>query len=147
VFLARDTRESSPRLIAAMKRAFDIFGVHWEDFDLLTTPQLHWIVARTYETNIRKSVKDYVNHYGTSFDKFFNLVKDQDKANYKDSLILDCANGVGALAFAEIAEGMRAHLDVTLINKSTDQPTLLNEKCGAEYVHKSGENPEELAKV
>jgi len=38
VFLARDTRESSPKLIAAMKRAFDIFLVKYVDFDQMTTP-------------------------------------------------------------------------------------------------------------
>ena len=38
VFLARDTRESSPVLIAAVKEGLTCLNVSYTDFDLMTTP-------------------------------------------------------------------------------------------------------------
>jgi len=51
---------------------------------------------------------------------------------------------------ARIVARIGAHLNVTLINKTPEHTTLLNEKCGADYVYKSGQNPEmetELAEM
>ena len=45
VFVARDTRPSGMRLLKALKDGLSIFNTDVVDFGLLTTPQLHYIVA------------------------------------------------------------------------------------------------------
>lgn len=49
-------------------------------------------------------------------------------------MLLDCANGIGTKWIKEILKNDKL-LEVDLINTSND-PNLLNEGCGAEYVHK-----------
>jgi len=50
-------------------------------------------------------------------------------------LFLDCANGVGGVAikhFKDITENSSLKIEIC----NDDKPELLNEECGAEYVHK-----------
>jgi phosphoacetylglucosamine mutase len=59
---------------------------------------------------------------------------------------LDCANGVGSMQFkvtlSRLSElfGGSTPLKVTIINDD-ERPDLLNEECGAEYVHKDQRFP------
>ena len=64
VYIAMDTRGSSPELVAAVKHGLDCLGVNHRDFGLLTTPQLHYQVAASAD-----SATDFTN----SFREFMNL--------------------------------------------------------------------------
>ena len=70
VFLGRDTRESSEKLVAAVKAGLDCLNVPYKDFGLLTTPQLHFIVAhhkKDYDG------KDYISIMSDAYLEFINL--------------------------------------------------------------------------
>ena len=59
-------------------------------------------------------------------------------------MVLDCANGVGALPMERIKESIESHIDIGLVNTATDNPLVLNEGCGAEFVHKEGKLPSQF---
>ena len=135
VFMAMDTRASSPELIAAVKHGLDALGVSYRDLGLLTTPQLHYQVAASAD-----SATDFTN----AFRDFVDLCKSNQAAplqNYEPSLVLDCANGVGALPMHGIVKALRGYLEIELVNTNTNEPELLNEGCGAEFVHKDAKLP------
>ena len=58
-----------------------------------------------------------------------------DKKNYQSKLLLDASNGIGGtLMTNEFIDHLRDKLDIEIIN--SNDLSLLNEGCGAEYVHK-----------
>ena len=73
--------------------------------------------------------------------EFIELLGDHPAQNYENEMILDCANGVGALPMDMIANRIRSSIDIQLVNTATDNPEILNEGCGAEFVHKEVKHP------
>ena len=141
VFLAKDTRESSPILLAAVKKGLDCLNVPYTDFGLLTTPQLHYIVAHhkkdyTSECYIAHKTKEYI--------EFIALCDLKADGPYQREIVLDCANGVGAIPMQEVVKILDPYLKITLINTDTKNKAKLNEGCGAEFVHKEMTEPNEL---
>ena len=67
-----------------------------------------------------------------------------ETSNYENWMVLDCSNGVGALPMQTITDRVRSYIDIQLINTNMDTPTILNEGCGAEFVHKDVKLPSEL---
>ena len=59
-------------------------------------------------------------------------------------LIIDCANGVGALAAATLAEYVGDALPLVLQNTAITTPGALNNTCGADYVKTSQKLPPSL---
>ena len=43
-----------------------------------------------------------------------------------------------------IKESIETHIDIGLVNTATDNPLVLNEGCGAEFVHKEGKLPSQF---
>lgn len=85
--------------------------------------------------------KNSVDDFTDAYLEFMGLVQDNPSQNYENEIILDCANGVGALPMILIKNRIREHVNIQLINTMTDDPTLLNEGCGAEFVHKDVKLP------
>ena len=137
MFLARDTRESSPILLAAVKAGLDCLSVSYTDFELLTTPQLHYLVA-LQEKNYNAA--DYIKNMTSAFIDFVKLCD----SDYHSDFVLDCANGVGAVPMEEIAKILNPHINIRLINTSIGNTAKLNEGCGAEFVHKEMKEPAEI---
>ena len=75
---------------------------------------------------------------------FINLCDKNPKSTYQPDLVLDCANGVGAVPMEQIAKLVSPHLKIKLINTQIKNTAKLNEGCGAEYVHKDMKEPTEL---
>lgn len=46
-----------------------------------------------------------------------------------------------------IAAKIHHYLEIDMINLATDDPQLLNEDCGAEYVHKEGKLPSNASAI
>ena len=117
VFLAMDTRQSSPTLISAIKQGLESLNVPFKDFGLLSTPQLVYLTAcsdKDYEPS------NYIENFTNAFIEFMSLVGGKRTDAYERELVLDCANGVGALPMHEVVEAVREHLEITLINTNTD---------------------------
>ena len=108
------------------------------DFGKVTTPQLHWLIASTNSVGTQYYAKfkkeDYLENYAQKFIEFNELIGKKEYKNYQDKLILDCSNGVGGLLIHPILEKIKTLIGVEVINDS-DQ-NMLNDMCGAEFVHK-----------
>lgn len=59
-------------------------------------------------------------------------------------MVIDCANGVGALAAETLAQYLGDSLPLTLQNTATDTLGALNNSCGADYVKTSQRLPPSL---
>jgi phosphoacetylglucosamine mutase len=60
-------------------------------------------------------------------------------------ILIDCANGVGAIAATNLQKYLRGTLTFVLENTSTDKPSALNNSCGADYVKTTQKLPPSLA--
>ena len=94
MFLGRDTRESSLRLAEAVTRASKLLSVDVVNYEEVTTPRLHYLVG----TEGRISHDDQA----TALKEFVELIGDAQTQNYEHELVLDCANGVGALTMSVV---------------------------------------------
>ena len=74
---------------------------------------------------------------------FTKLSESQGK-KAKPHIVLDCANGVGAIPMQEISKVLEPYIKIEMINTNIDDPSKLNEGCGAEWVHKEQTEPTEM---
>ncbi|KAF8168150.1 phosphoacetylglucosamine mutase [Crassisporium funariophilum] len=146
VVYARDTRSSGPALIAALEDGFKAIGVEARDAGVTTTPILHYLVKSintkdTPEPYGEDSEEGYYQKLSQSFKK---LVAGKTKP---ESIVIDCANGVGAHAAIKLAGYLGDSLPLILENTSTSTPETLNESCGADYVKTMQRLPPNLVGV
>lgn len=133
VLLARDTRASGPRLVAAAAAGAAALGCSPVDLGELTTPQLHWAVSR-HAAGLPFSREAYGEELCGAFAELV-----EGAAPASGPLLLDCANGVGAAAVRQLAPSLRAAgLEVELRAVGDGE---LNGRCGADYVQKSRSLP------
>lgn len=128
VYLAMDTRESSPRLIAAVKAGLDCLGVPYTDFDLLSTPQLHYLVAHHEQIGKACCREDaaefYIDNFSEAFIDFMRVLSEDEErvenSKYETKMVLDCANGVGAIPMVSIVDRIKDYVEIELVNTATD---------------------------
>ncbi|KAF8905536.1 phosphoacetylglucosamine mutase [Gymnopilus junonius] len=133
VVYARDTRRSGPALISALENGFKALGAEGRNAGVTTTPILHYLVKAintkdTSESYGEDSEEGYFKKLSQSFKK---LTAGKVKP---EPLIIDCANGVGALAAAKFATHLGETLPLTLANTAISTPGALNNVCGADFV-------------
>ncbi|KAG1825884.1 phosphoacetylglucosamine mutase [Suillus subaureus] len=133
VVYARDTRPTGPQLVAALKDGLEAIKADYRDAGVTTTPVLHYLV-RTINTKGTKDSygEDTEEGYLTKMsDAFKKLLAGKPTP---PPLLIDCANGVGAL----MAERFKAYLgdifDINLVNADLHTPGALNNSCGADFV-------------
>lgn len=149
VFIACDTRTSSPDLFNLAIKGIEAVGSVPLLCGTKTTPALHTMVAnytRKIESQAKTGTdpdslyKDYIDGMCTHFSKIMRLIRSHEKANkYVPELILDCANGVGSITMDEIMPRIGEFLKIEMINLRDN--TKLNEGCGGEYVQKEARHP------
>ena len=110
-------------------------------FGLTTTPQVHFLTEKAYSQGLIATPEvvkatDYNEYFAISFSKFTALLSSQDTSKYERKLVVDCANGVGAVQFKKLIEflGSEIDLEFEFINDNVEDPKLVNEHCGAEHV-------------
>ncbi|KAG1899276.1 phosphoacetylglucosamine mutase [Suillus fuscotomentosus] len=133
VVYARDTRPTGPQLVAALKDGLEAIKAEYRDAGVTTTPVLHYLV-RTINT---KGTKD---SYGEDTEEgYLTKISDAFKKLLAGKpppppLLIDCANGVGAL----MAERFKAYLGdifaINVVNADLHTPGVLNNSCGADFV-------------
>jgi phosphoacetylglucosamine mutase len=166
VFVARDTRTSSPKLNALVLAGARAMGAEVHDFGLATTPQLHWLVREANEGRTA-TIEAYYKQLDSSFRKalLYRPANDKVAASSSSSAAaassssasssasspstppllsattVDCANGVGTHSIAALAPYLADVLPLHARNTNVDDMAGLNENCGAEHVQKgrSGE--------
>lgn len=130
VYIGRDTRRSGNHLFSICKEAVYAAGGYPMNAYYVSTPELHYIVAKQNNTQYKSNMlnSDYIDNLMSSFDKLYQT---------RNSMILhvDCANGVGALKMLDITERLlKYNIKVQLYNTSKNN---LNHLCGADFVEKN----------
>ena len=129
VVFARDTRASGSRLVAALVAGLEAAGAEYQDYKLLTTPQLHY-VTRCINT------KGSPHAYGEAteegyYQKLATAFKTASAGKkFHGEIIVDCANGVGGPKLQQflkylppVAEG---GINIRVVNDDVVQPDRLN---------------------
>ncbi|CAF0791967.1 unnamed protein product [Rotaria sp. Silwood1] len=131
VAIAYDTRQSSPLLSNIVQRAAEILSANIMNFELMTTPQLHYTV-RCYNDNElygRYTEAGYFDKICTAFRK---LIEMTSGTKCSEQLAIDAANGIGAQKLVYLNQRLSDLLKIEIFNDGTKGH--LNEKCGADYV-------------
>ena len=101
VFIAHDTRESSPAIVDAVKRGLECLHVPYTEHGLITTPMLCYLLANH---KLGATVDSYVDNFSNAFLEFVSLVRGGANNKYERRMVVDCANGVAALHMSQIAQ-------------------------------------------
>ena len=96
---AMDTRVTSPALVKAAMTSCEMMGVTCTDFGFCTTPQLHWLISQNKTKKMDHGL--YISHLREVFMAFMVLADGPEKKNYQKDMILDGANGIGAVIMKE----------------------------------------------
>jgi phosphoacetylglucosamine mutase len=131
VIIARDTRPSGSLLMEAAVKGIKACGGSVTDLGVMTTPQLHFIVCCSNDQSYGEPcLEGYYQKLTRAF--ISSNQKNVSCKKYIPSVIIDCANGVGAQMMLPFKERIPSDLfNFTLVN---DGDGILNEDCGADYV-------------
>ncbi|TMS39180.1 hypothetical protein L596_005748 [Steinernema carpocapsae] len=130
VYCAMDTRESGPYLLRAIRAGVALGDTEFQSFGQLTTPQLHYLVAKSNRTGSpSRNITPISRRLSRNFVRA--LVVLPNRGTTDAHLFLDCAAGIGAPKMRELMAHIPQNLLlVTLINETGR----LNSKCGADFV-------------
>ncbi|XP_065121892.1 phosphoacetylglucosamine mutase [Paramisgurnus dabryanus] len=142
VYIGKDTRPSSGSLSQAVVDGVSCLGGKIHDYGLVTTPQLHYMVCccNTHGCYGSATVEGYYQKLSHAF-----LQLTQNALNRTDDqkrLVVDGANGIGALKMREMEPFIRSELQVVLSNDGSSGK--LNHLCGADHVKVQQKPPEGL---
>ena len=131
VLIAMDTRASSPALAQAATDGIEALGGVCKNYGLLTTPQLHYIVCceNTAGAYGEPTEEGYYKKLAQAFIKINDVAS---RGRYKPTVLVDCANGVGAAKLREMVGHLGGQLEVKVVNDGTGGR--LNYQCGADFV-------------
>ncbi|XP_071998144.1 phosphoacetylglucosamine mutase isoform X3 [Engystomops pustulosus] len=140
VVIGRDTRPSSENLSLAVIDGVTAFESRYQDYGLVSTPQLHYIVC-CRNTDGRYGEPTVEGYYQKLSKAFIDLVKQSPNSEAdKKSLSIDGANGIGALKIREMEQHLQPLLSLLLFNDGSKGK--LNHACGADYVKVLQKAPE-----
>ncbi|KPL94551.1 phosphoacetylglucosamine mutase-like protein [Sarcoptes scabiei] len=138
IHLAIDTRASSPLLRQALIDGIKVARGDYIDHGLLTTPQLHYIVRCVNDPESSYGLPTEDGYYSKLCKAFVELTKNSERTL---NLVIDCANGVGALKMQLLAPYLKNRITFELKNIGDG---ILNYKCGADYVKVHQTQPESI---
>lgn len=129
VIFARDTRTSGPALVTALRDGLQATHAEFEDFGVLTTPQLHYLVRAINTQDMQYPYGDPTEqgYYEKLGEAFTAAMK---KRKTKGPVTVDCANGVGGPKLREllkyIPDAASGGLDIKVVNDDVSNPHNLN---------------------
>ncbi|CAR22277.1 Phosphoacetylglucosamine mutase [Lachancea thermotolerans] len=133
--VARDSRESGPRLLHALLNGSRVLpNIRITDYGLLTTPQLHFLTSKRNELPNDTAIDRffYYKEFLSAWDDITALCGIQSLP-YK--LEIDAANGIGAPRVKEMLSTHKFFDGVfRVVNDDWETPASLNHLCGADYV-------------
>ncbi|SCU80991.1 LADA_0B10616g1_1 [Lachancea dasiensis] len=146
VAVARDSRDSGPRLLAAFKTGTEVLAnLQVTDHGVLTTPQLHFLTCKTNDLGQGAVIAEtlYFKEFLSAWDELTMLCNIQSLP-YK--IRIDAANGVGAPKVEEML-GARSFFDntFTVVNGDWKNPPALNHLCGADFVKTNQRLPQGIS--
>lgn len=145
VVVARDSRESSPRLSdATIDGVNSVPTSKATDYGLFTTPELHYITRTLNDPSYGESLETgYYLKMAEAFKSIYKL-----GSGKKVDITIDSANGVGAPKAKELLERyLDNEISYSLVNNDYDKPASLNFDCGADYVKTGQKLPKNVSPV
>ncbi|KAJ1555588.1 Phosphoacetylglucosamine Mutase, partial [Cladochytrium tenue] len=133
VCVARDTRPSGEALVASLIEGIKALGGSVSDYGVLTTPQLHYVTRclNTQGTPAAYGVPTEEGYYQKLAAAFKSITAGLPTPS---KLLIDGANGVGAIAAPRLATHLGSSISYELVNGDTENFARLNMECGADYV-------------
>lgn len=129
VVFARDTRASGSRLAAALADALSVAGTEYKDYEILTTPQLHYITRclNTKGTPLEYGIPTEQGYYEKLAAAFKTAINGK-KCN--GPVTVDCANGVGGPKLRELLKYLpttsEGGVEIKVVNDDVSRPERLN---------------------
>lgn len=131
VFVGMDNRYHSPGLLKAVSDGVLALKGKVKSFGIVTTPMLHYFVVCA-NTNGAYGVPTEEGYYTKLTSSFKSLRgTEHERGNYKNRLLFDGANGVGARKMLQFLKMMNNTLGIEVYNKGEGK---INHQCGADYV-------------
>ncbi|XP_067845263.1 phosphoacetylglucosamine mutase [Heptranchias perlo] len=142
VFLGRDTRPSSLKLAQAVIDGVSALGGTYQDYGLVSTPQLHYMVCcwNTKEQYGTATVEGYYQKLSLAFIALTKQIPYHPEEMRQ--LNVDGANGIGALKLQELEPYLEKKLLLKVHNDGTSGK--LNYLCGADFVKVQQKPPQGL---
>ncbi|XP_017842993.1 phosphoacetylglucosamine mutase isoform X2 [Drosophila busckii] len=133
VYVGMDNRYHSPRLLKAVADGVIALKGNVREYGIVTTPMMHYFVvaANTKEAYGKPTEEGYYEKLITAFEKIRN--GQLETGNYRNNLIFDGANGVGARKMLQFIKRMSNSLNVNVINQGIGSGKI-NDECGADHV-------------
>lgn len=124
-------RPSSPFLAKTVIDGINILGGQSIDYGIVSTPQLHYFVV--CQNTARAYGEPNEDGYFTKLASAFKTLRSVSSRNgtYEPCLLLDGANGVGALKTQSLQRYLGDCLNISVFNTGNGK---LNFQCGADYV-------------
>ncbi|PJF17967.1 Phosphoacetylglucosamine mutase [Paramicrosporidium saccamoebae] len=133
VVVGMDTRPSGPALREMVMKGVRKLGGEVVEIGVVTTPELHTAVARLNREphTVSQLEDDYIVGLASAFQPVVGV-------HNKVKIVVDCANGVGALKVQKLKKKMaKTGYELIVVNGGEAE---LNHNCGADYV-KTGNCP------
>jgi len=162
VIVAHDTRASCALLLDAFTCGVADLDGKLENYGLLTTPQLHYMV-RCYNTEMKygkPTEEGYYQKLSLAFNNIWSLINFKSDSNYEKDLYVDAANGIGAMKIKALAEIIKSdsifknnnnknlnsekQMNITVFNDGTGADDVLNHNSGADFVKVQQKTPVKL---
>lgn len=150
VIFAHDTRPTCPKLIKALVSGLAAMGATVINAGLQTTPVLHYLVKAintqgTQDNYGEPTEEGYYKKLSTAYIKLMSRLNGSDIDS--SPLIVDCANGVGAVALTKLQKYIpEQYLPLKMQRTDIQTPGFLNSGCGADYVKTNQRLPSEYEK-
>lgn len=148
---ARDSRDSGPALVKALCDGLEAIGCQGQDFGMLTTPQLHYLVKCANDPDYGKfSEEGYFDKLVDAFKVVCGSTGTSSVQAAPMPVIIDGANGIGGPKVKILAARLNesnnganvASFDI--VNSNTSQPEALNVSCGADFVKTNQKPPQSV---
>jgi phosphoacetylglucosamine mutase len=145
-FVGHDTRSHSERLTNLLIQGAQTMGISVSNMGVVTTPMLHHIVLHSNPSYLaqniqpRPSREGYVQTMAQAYLDLLQVVTHSTPSSTNQTLLVDCACGVGYKAVQEVCQLLESSSSSILpLNKPGDGP--LNTNCGSEHVQKQLQPP------
>lgn len=131
VYVGMDNRYHSPSLLKAVADGVIALKGNVKQFGIVTTPMMHYFVvaANTKGAYGLPTEEGYYSKIITAFEKLRG--QQLENGSYKNKLLFDGANGVGARKMLQFIKRMNNSLQVEVFNKGDGK---INHECGADHV-------------
>lgn len=125
VIIGRDTRESGEELTECIKEVLKAYRCNVFDYDIVTCPEMHFLIRRCNEKNTMVEKSMYVDYLYNAFVKLKAIT------GIDLPMGIDTANGVAKMKMQELVDRDEA-FSIEVLNDPENG--VLNKDCGADFV-------------